>query len=287
MKTRNLAKYTAAIVRAAILLCGVFFSLSVCAQEAYTSVADTTRIQGSDLDTVPVAKTDSVFEQIESTSDDEEEGEKEQPAYFTPKWMQFDDIRETLKTREIPDSAIALFKRDKAFWYADLAFAKKTEEPKQRRRISDHPAFQSILWVIIIGGFAAFVLLYLFNSNAGIFRKNRTIAEVEPDEEGTDVFSIAYQKEIEKAIAAGDYRLAIRLLYLQLLRRLAEKNFIQYRQDNTNLDYLLQLQSSAHYKDFFRLTRHYEFSWYGHFDVDKEKFEIIKKDFEALDHKLN
>ena len=106
-------------------------------------------------------------------------------------------------------------------------------------------------------------------------------------EQGTeDIFGINYQKEIEKAIAAGDYRLAVRLLFLQLLRGLSDRNIIQYSHERTNLDYLMQVHHAPWYQQFFRITRNYEYVWYGLFEIDQHKFEAINKDFKNLENRL-
>jgi hypothetical protein len=145
-----------------------------------------------------------------------------------------------------------------------------------------------ILWLIIIGGFAAFIMWYLANSNISLFqKKSRAIAFEDDDTETEDIFAINYQKEIDKALSNGNYRLAIRLMYLRLLKDLSRKNIIRYQQERTNFDYLLQLSSTAYYHDFFRVTRNYEYSWYGQFEVDKDKFDIIRNDFLHFERKVN
>ena len=102
-----------------------------------------------------------------------------------------------------------------------------------------------------------------------------------------NIFDINYQKEIEKAINAADYRLAIRLMFLRLLKNLSQKKVIEYKQERTNFDYLSQLYPTGYYHDFFRLTRNYEYTWYGKFDVNRETFGIIKNEFENFDRKLS
>jgi hypothetical protein len=65
------------------------------------------------------------------------------------------------------------------------------------------------------------------------------------------------------------------------------KNIIQYKQDRTNLDYLLQLSNTAHYQDFFRLARNYEYTWYGNFPVNDEAWQLIKNDFEKFNNGIS
>jgi hypothetical protein len=72
-------------------------------------------------------------------------------------------------------------------------------------------------------------------------------------------------------------------MFLRLLKEMAEKNIIQYKQDRTNLDYLLQLQPTGYYHDFFRITRNYEYSWYGLFDISEDAYNKVKNDFTQFD----
>jgi hypothetical protein len=133
------------------------------------------------------------------------------------------------------------------------------------------------------------VIIYLANSNVGLFRKGgKSIAASEADEVETDnIFEINYQREIDKAIANGNYRFAVRLMFLRALKNLSDKKVIQYKHDRTNFDYLMQLHSTKYYSDFFRLTRNYEYSWYGQFSIEPEKFSIIKSDFENFDRNMS
>lgn len=200
---------------------------------------------------------------------------------------------DTFQMRHLPDSAISKMRQDDAFWYANAVFNKNKEKKDKGKDsgaipLSEQTWFQTMLWLIIIGGFAAFIMIYLANSNIRLFRrKPKSIADASEDEAATDdIFAINYPKEIEKAIDRSNYRFAVRLMFLRLLKQLSEKNIIQYSQDKTNLDYLLQLNPTNYYRDFFRITRNYEYSWYGQFDISSEKFSVIKNEIEKFEQRL-
>ena len=61
---------------------------------------------------------------------------------------------------------------------------------------------------------------------------------------------------------------------------------IQYKQEKTNLDYLMELSSKTWYTEFFRLTRHFEYSWYGQFDVVEDTYRVIANEFNQFEKKL-
>lgn len=176
-----------------------------------------------------------------------------------------------------------LFKNDDEFWYANATFEKKKRKNGESKNSG---VYQTLLWLLAIGGFIAFLIIYLGNSNISLFRRSKTIEQLEGELGTEDIFAINYNREIEKAIAAGDYRLAVRLLFLQLLRGMSDRNIIQYSHERTNLDYLLQVHHAPWYHQFFRITRNYEYVWYGLFEVDRNKFEAINKDVKNLERQL-
>jgi hypothetical protein len=267
-----------------IALLVLSFSLVVFAL-AQDQSADSTRTLSTDLDTTILVDPPAEVKEQEETDTGITKVDEEKTDYFLPvtasSWS-----GDSIVARKIPPERREAMQRDGAFWYANKSFRKK-ERSKGGSSITEHPAFQFILWLIIIGCFAFGLILYLSNSNVSLFRKNRNISDAEMEEETDDIFGINYQKEIEKATKAGDYRLAIRLMFLRQLKKLSDRNIIQYTHDRTNFDYLLQMRSSNLYGDFFRLTRNYEYSWYGQFDIDAGKFSLISKEFDNFDRKMH
>ena len=85
---------------------------------------------------------------------------------------------------------------------------------------------------------------------SGFSERNQKAWHEGQTKETENIFEINFQQEIDKAVQAGNYRLAVRLLFLRLLKNLAEKNIIQYQQDRTNFDYLMQLGNSVITKVF-------------------------------------
>lgn len=196
------------------------------------------------------------------------------------------NIIDSVQLRGVPGNVIDSFKKDDAFWYANRSFKrKKTKEQRDVKLPSQWMNMPTFLLIVIL--FTGLLMWYLFQNN--IIRRKQKIAResagVTPPDE--NIFEIDYQREIEKAITVSNYRLAIRLMFLRLLRDLSQKNIIQYKHEKTNLDYLSQLSSGEYYRDFFRLTRDYEYAWYGKFEVSSEAFKIIKNDFENFGHKLS
>jgi hypothetical protein len=219
----------------------------------------------------------------ETYDEDEADGNKADAEYFLRKEFT-GGFSDSLRLRKLQDSVMKHLREDEAFWYANEVFKRKQQ--RQGKGLTSHPVFQTLLWLVIIAGFATFLVLYLSNSNVSLFRKSRHIGVEEDSVDTNDIFAINYPREIDKAVGMSNYRLAVRLMFLRLLKNLSDSNIIQYKQDSTNFDYLLQLQPTGMYPDFFKLTRNYEYSWYGQFEIDKEKFTLIKTDFDNFDRKM-
>ncbi len=212
----------------------------------------------------------------------------------------------TIELRSVPDEALKRIENEDEFWYANSDLkksreqlleererAKRVKEDKnapafrERKSLASQEWFQQLLWIIIVVGFIFFLIIYLGNSNVGLFRKkvegvNDAVSEAELE----DIFSINYEREIQKAISESNYRLAVRLQFLKLLKKMADTNRIKYKQDKTNFDYLVELQKTNYYNQFFKVTRDYEYSWYGQFPLTEDAYRVIENDFKQMDSQL-
>lgn len=207
------------------------------------------------------------------------------------KVKQFDPVTDaskiTIQQRKVSESNLKKIKEEKDFWYVNeapprRAKAKPVSEPRPSKVINT-TWFRNLLWMLVVGGFIAILIWFLLSSNVQLFQKKQTKIAQEKDELSTDnIFDINYEMEIAKAAAARDFRLAIRLLYLQILKELSQKGILQYKQERTNSDYVLQLFGTAYYKDFFALTRSFEYSWYGQFPISEEAFKTIHIHFSTF-----
>jgi hypothetical protein len=265
------------------LLCMLLiFSIKSVAQQ---STEDTVVLMPSLDSAAVVEKVDqeASFQGDEDDDDTEVDIDKEEDE--KPKFATIGSVGSGLDSYNERRVDTRLFNSDEEFWYANTSFEKKAQA-KSNKRFQNTTFYQTLLWMLAVGGFIAFLIIYLSNSNISLFRRSNTMAAHDSDVDTDDIFAINYSSEIEKAVAAGNYRLAIRLHFLKLLRGMSERNIIQYTHDRTNFDYLLQVHHAPWYQQFFRITRNYEYVWYGQFDIDREKFDSINKDFDSLERQL-
>jgi len=92
---------------------------------------------------------------------------------------------------------------------------------------------------------------------------------------------------IYNAMEAKNYRLAVRYLYLLMLKNLKDKELIKWELQKTNEDYIKELSEKSLKKAFENSTRFYDFIWYGNFDINKLQFNNVKLDFERVEEIIN
>ena len=130
--------------------------------------------------------------------------------------------------------------------------------------------FQYVLIGVVI---VAIVLLVLKNDiRAAFYGKSASVA-IDFKEFDEDIHKINFDELIADAINKNDYRKAIRLHFLKLLKDLTDKNLITWQIDKTNNDYSMELSNSKFSARFKELALMYEYIWYGDFPLDEHNFK--------------
>ncbi len=93
----------------------------------------------------------------------------------------------------------------------------------------------------------------------------------EEEFKGTD-----FQKQIQSALSEENYTYAIRLQYLESLKKLTEAAIITWMPNKTNFAYQKELSGTGLEQEFENIARVYEYAWYGEFPVDKIKYHKIQ-----------
>jgi len=102
-----------------------------------------------------------------------------------------------------------------------------------------------------------------------------------------DINKISFEDEIKKALNSGNYRLAIRLQYLQALKKLSDKSYINWLINKTNSDYISETKGKAFNEMFINLTKNFEYIWYGEKQISKEQFLEIKDQYQQFNSQLS
>ena len=196
------------------------------------------------------------------------------------------ESKQLILTRNVDQAQVEKLRKDDAFWYVNKSpIREEVRLPSEsyQNKLGRQQWFRNLMWFLMVGGFIAVLIWFLMSSNVKLFRKKSTlISKSENNIVTENIFDINYNEEIHKAIKTENYRLAVRLMYLQLLKDLSQRGIIKYKQERTNNDYVMQLYNTPFYKPFFQLTRNFEYAWYGQFEIKREAFKTIQSDFDSF-----
>lgn len=139
-----------------------------------------------------------------------------------------------------------------------------------------------IPYLILAGVFIFAVWLFIRLNPGRSFLKTTEAGNITFNEEEEIVQSRDIRKLIDEAVARGDYRLAVRYSYLLVLQKLTEAGHIEYQFPKTNEDYLAEIEQETIRNQFRQITRIYDFIWYGSFEVTRENFGRVQRDFSKM-----
>jgi hypothetical protein len=186
-------------------------------------------------------------------------------------------------------------KFDKKKWkdiVGSADFEEKPVEVKSRKKWNGfsfpaiNPLILKVIFFVIVFVALAFILYYVSKNTS--FAEN--IKKAKPTDGSKPVDNIEeldVEALLKQALVSGDLRLAIRIHYLLLLKRLNEVGLITWKKDKTNSDYLSELYGrSSSYDDIRGLTLAYETVWYGERSVSQDSFMRLAGNFDAVNQQI-
>lgn len=209
------------------------------------------------------------------------------------------------KQQEISKNNLEKYRNKKAFNYQEKLPNENSYWVKFKRWIRSliirflEPLFgmdaaTGILWFclrilpFIVLGVLLFLLIRFFlkvnNRNLIYGEKNK--GEIIFTDEEHIIKNEDINALITEAVKQKDYRLAIRYYYLLALKELSENEVIDWQQQKTNADYFNEIKTKTLQTKFGKITRIYDYIWYGEFKVDAPKFENLKLDFINLNKQV-
>lgn len=203
------------------------------------------------------------------------------------------------QVRDFNNEAIQKLKEDKAFQYGEedakraswwdrfwWTFWRWIERLFGSRDGSSKPSiWPTVLKYSVIAiciGLVVFAVFKLAGIDLKWFSGKSKEVDVPYDESLENIHEISFEDELENALQNRNYRFAVRLLYLQTLKHLSDKEIIDWQPNKTNLAYVTEVQNEKGYEEFPQLTYQFEYIWYGDFKIDKSAYENIQQSFQQF-----
>ncbi|MFI5192777.1 MAG: DUF4129 domain-containing protein [Chitinophagales bacterium] len=197
------------------------------------------------------------------------------------------DADNEIIARQVQDQKVKEYQRQPDFAYAnDSDYWKKDAPPEQPGWFLNMLLSGITRWIILI--------LFLLVIAYGIYRLAKENSfplmqrrrKKEP-ETGTAALP-EYESigDLDKAISRfteeGDFRMAVRYMYIRLIRMAFEKNNIPFKSSSTNSEIVEAFPDPQQSRDFRLLATAYEYIFYGGFVPAREQFDVLQQKFSAF-----
>lgn len=147
---------------------------------------------------------------------------------------------------------------------------------------------RTTFWTIVIIVSIAIILFFAFRymgKTSGIWSKsdkdNLNFESLQEE----NIHEINFEEKIAQALSTHNYRLAIRLRYLYILKILDDRGVIQWQSGKTNHDYILEVHARGNeqsYALFRQISHAFDFAWYGEHESTLEDYNEVKILFDQL-----
>ena len=138
-----------------------------------------------------------------------------------------------------------------------------------------------IMWVLAI--VLAILIIVLFfrtptKQQNTKFDPTLDLDEINPHE----IPKTELELRLEDAISAKDYRKAIRIYFIFIIKELTALNWIKWEKRKTNFAYLREMTDNKHYNSFSESVSIFEIIWYGKREISLSDFKQIEPRFKSL-----
>ncbi len=153
------------------------------------------------------------------------------------------------------------------------------------------PNFSGLSWIgwvimgLLIAGIVYLLVKYFLDSNKGK-TKVTPVNYVEDDIAPSEIPLTELQRLLKEALDNQNYRAAVRIYYLFILKDLSAKHWIEWKKEKTNMHYLYEMQKQSVYTDFSQTVNYFEIVWYGKREINQHQFKNIQPNFTNLLTKL-
>ena len=199
-------------------------------------------------------------------------------------------------TRNFKDQDVSADKFTEEKWKKIVGEKNYEEKPKKESDFKfkkgnfffgnlDPQLMKTISFILVFILFA-FILFYVArNTRLAKSVKKMKVADIAGPVENIE--ELDTDSLLSQALANGDLRLAVRIQYLLLLKKLNDVGLIDWKKNKTNRDYLSELYGRSNTYDNVRdLTLAYELVWYGERSVSPDSFKRLSSEFDTVNQQI-
>lgn len=233
----------------------------------------------------------------------------EEPAVEEPQPAQVDNKKQNIQD-EYLESDVKPSSFDKNTWEEKrkgMGFGEKAPEEKKKPKKEEEevkkedidipetptpfefgPVMQAVLIISVIALLALLVFVFIKQGwlapNKSIRRRN--VDGIDLDEIEENLHESDLERALRLALEANDYSLAIRIYYLSIIKELSAKNWIVWKRDKTNGQYVREMASRPNAGSFRQLTNAFDRVWYSDEQIQRRHYDVLGPQFQSFINSL-
>jgi hypothetical protein len=248
--------------------------------------------------------TEEEYQYIEDEDDDDDAAEPDSSSSYKPITIHnLISPNELPATKDNANAPMTIRKFDDDKWKKVVGtetFQEKPEKPKKEDKEKDRTTrnlpsipwnsgvLQIVAYVVVIALIIAIV--YIFTKDLRFATKVRPVGLQESNLTAAveNIDDIDVSTPLQKALSESNFKLATRLYFLDLLKKLNQNGYIAWKKDKTNREYLMEVYAKAFcYDEIQKLTIAYELVWYGEHTLSTDTYQRLFAEFESIYQKIN
>jgi len=194
-----------------------------------------------------------------------------------------EDLNSDVILRSFDSESLSAYSKDKEFIYDrlpketnsiwDIIKRWLTEKFLNLLINKDTPSILTYFFYAIAIAFIIYLVMKLLKMDKLSFLYNESARTGFALTEEENIHEMSFDELIAEAVGEGNYRKAVRFYYLRTLKELSDRNFIDWKTDKTNREYVREIKEENLRNKFESLTLLFEFVWYGEFTTNLNEYE--------------
>lgn len=135
--------------------------------------------------------------------------------------------------------------------------------------------YAELILILLFIAIVALIVWLLYKRRPELFVRSRQ-SKLAYDVYEDTIYGVDFDEEIRKVLKSGNYKEAIRFLYLQALKHLSDQSAIDWQIFKTPTEYIYEVKPEALRAPFRNLTNQFLRVRYGNYEANEALFEEMK-----------
>ena len=135
--------------------------------------------------------------------------------------------------------------------------------------------YSELILILLFVIFVILLIIFIYKKRPELFMRSGKKTVTYSVHEDT-IYGVDFETEIASALQRADFKEAIRLLYLQTLKYLSDKEIINWQLYKTPTQYLYEVKPEERRAIFRELTNRFLRVRYGNFEATRGLFDEMK-----------